>query len=311
MSRAACCRVLAVVTGALALALGATPAWGQVVPPHPVNPGSSQPFATADSGPTGSIGNGDPFQSDLWSQANLPITLIPFDASWMLAAESCNSWTESSSHSPTVSVARLAVPGKASNEYQKGCGALKEKKLSDAEEHERKAIQLYPNYAAAWVVLGQILQAEDKLKDGQTACSQARSVDPNYVAPYLCLANFAATEENWKEVSMLSGSALSLDPAGNAYSFYYAADAEFHLGDLGRAEKDARNSVTLDKWHHLAQIHLLLAEIDAAKSDFSGQAAQLREYLKLEPNSVDSARVRSTLATLDAKTPQDSTAAPK
>lgn len=300
------------MAGALALALSATSAFGQAVPPpHPVNAGPSQPFATVNSGSAASMGGSDTFQSDLWAQAALPLTVIPFDASWMLAAESCNSWTESSSHSPTVSVARLAVPGKASSEYQKGCGNLKDKKLSDAEQHERKAIQLYPNYAAAWVVLGQVLEAENKQKDGQMACSQARAVDPDYVAPYLCLANFAATEENWKEVSMLSVSALSLDPAGNAYSFYFAAEAEFHLGDSSKAEKDAQNSVTLDKWHHLAQVHLLLAEIDAAKQDFSGQASQLREYLKLDPNSADSAGIKSTLAKLDAKTPRDTAAAPK
>jgi tetratricopeptide (TPR) repeat protein len=246
------------------------------------------------------MGTGETVQPEIWTQA-VPTTLIPFDASWMLAAESCNSWTESSSHSPTVSVARLAVPGKASSEYQKGCGNLKDKKLSDAEGHERKAIELYPNYAAAWVVLGQILEAENKLKDGQMACSQARSVDPNYVAPYLCLANFAASEENWQEVSTLSGSALTLDPGGNAYSFYYAAEAEFHLGDLSRAEKDAHNSATLDKWHHLAQVHLVLAEIDEAKKDLSGQAAELREYLKLAPNSPDAPGIKSTLAKFDAK----------
>jgi tetratricopeptide (TPR) repeat protein len=242
---------------------------------------------------------GDALQSDLMFRAVSPASPIPFDPSWMLAAESCNSWTESSSHSPTVSVARLAVPGKASSEYQKGCGDLKDKKLGTAEGHERKAIELYPNYAAAWVVLGQILQAENKQKDGQMACSQARSVDPNYVAPYLCLANFAASEENWQEVSMLSGSALTLDPEGNAYSFYYAAEAELHLGDLSRAEKNARNAMTLDKWHHLAQVHLVLAQIDEAKKDFSGQAAQLREYLKQAPNSPDAPGIKSTLDKLN------------
>lgn len=239
-----------------------------------------------------------------WALASVPVTMAPIDTTWLLAAESCNSWTESSSHSPTVSIARLAVPGKASSEYQKGCGALKDKKLRDAEEHERNAIQLYPSYAAAWVVLGQILEAEDKRDDGRMACSQARSVDPNYVAPYLCLADLAATEENWQEESMLSGSALTLDPTDNAYSFYYAADAAFHLGDLAKAEKNAQNSVTLDKWHHLAQVHLLLAQIYKAKQDLMGEAAQLREFLKIAPNSADSAGVKSTLVKLEAKTSQ-------
>jgi tetratricopeptide (TPR) repeat protein len=122
------------------------------------------------------------------------------------------------------------------------------------------------------------------------------------VAPYLCLADFAASEENWPEVSMLSGSALTLDPAGNAYSFFYAATAAFHLGNLAKAEKDAQNSITLDKWKHLAQVHLLLAQIYKAKSDFMGQAAQLREYLKIAPNSADAPQVKSVLAQLQTQT---------
>jgi len=230
--------------------------------------------------------------------------MMPVDTSWLLAAESCNSWTESSAGSPTVSVARLSVPKKASSEYQKGCGALKDRRLNDAEEHERSAVKIYPNYAAAWVVLGQVLGAERKPDDGRMACSQARSVDPNYVAPYLCLADFAAAVQNWKEVSILTVSALSLDPTGNAYSFYYAAAAEFHEGDLDRAEKDAKNSIKLDKWHHLAKVHLLLAEIYKAKQDLAGQAAQLREYLKMAPNAADSAGIKTALVELEAKPQQ-------
>ncbi len=115
--------------------------------------------------------------------------------------ESCNSWTESGVKSPTVSAARLGVPGKASSEYQKACGAFKGRKLPDAEVHLHKAIDLYPNYAAAYVVLGQVLQSESKNDEAQAACSKAQELDPGYVAPYLCLAEFAANEGDWKKVA--------------------------------------------------------------------------------------------------------------
>jgi tetratricopeptide (TPR) repeat protein len=229
--------------------------------------------------------------------------LDPIDTSRVAAAEACNSWTEAGTKSPTVSVARLAVPGKATSEYQKGCGAFKGKRLDEAEQYVRNAIRLYPNYAAAWVVLGQILDAQKKRDDARKACSQARSVDPNYVAPFLCLADFAASEGDWQEVSILSGGALELDPSGNAYSFYYASAAALHLGDLSRAEKDAQNAVKLDTWHHMPQVHLVLAQIYQAQGNFHGQAIQLREYLKSAPaNSLDASSVKSTLAQLDAQT---------
>jgi tetratricopeptide (TPR) repeat protein len=296
----------AVIIGALALAFAllSLPAYGQSTPeprPSPLVPPPST--SNPDGFPTASMPD-DPISGSLWGPTIVPFGMMPVDTTWLMAAESCNSWTESSAHSPTVSVARLDVPKKASSEYQKGCSAFKDKRLGNAEEHERNAVRLYPQYAAAWVVLGQILEAENKRDDGRMACSQARSVDPNYVAPYLCLADFAAIEDNWKEVSILSVSALSLDPTGNAYSFFYAGDAAFHLGDLANAEHDAQNSIKLDKWHHLARVHLLMAQIYKAKQDFIKQAAELREYLKIAPNSADTPGIKTTLAQLEAKNSQ-------
>jgi tetratricopeptide (TPR) repeat protein len=293
------------IIGALALAFTSlSPAFGQAGSQPRPNPIIPPPSASDPNGLPTMPTPEDPLSGNIWAAGSIPVEMMPVDTTWLMAAESCNTWTESSAHSPTVSVARLDVPKKASSEYQKGCSAFKDRKLENAEEHERTAVQIYPSYAAAWVVLGQILEAENKPDDGRQACSQARSVDPDYVAPYLCLADFAATEDNWKEVSILSVGALSLDPTGNAYSFFYAADAAFHLGNLEKAEHDAQNSIKLDKWHHLARVHLLMAQIYKAKQDFVKQAAELREYLKIAPNSADSAGIKTTLAQLGAKDSQ-------
>ena len=246
------------------------------------------------------VGNGvDPFDS-----LNLPSTsLPPVSSTQLVDSEACNSWTESGVKSPTVSAARLAIPGKASSEYQKGCGSYKDKHLEQAEQHLRKAIEVYPQYAAAWVVLGQVLDAQHKRDDAREACSQAVTLDPTYVAPYLCLAEFSATEADWKQVSTLSDRAMSLDPVNNPYSLYYQADADVHLDQVSKAETSALAAVRLDTWHHLPQLHLLLAQIYAAKGDPNAEAAQLREYLKLAPNSGDAAGARETLAQLQQHPP--------
>ncbi len=219
----------------------------------------------------------------------------------LMDSEGCNSWTESGVHSPTVSVARLAVPGKATGEYQRGCGAYKDKRLDQAERHLRKAIDIYPSYPAAWVVLGQVLDAQHKREDARQACSEAIKIDATYVAPYLCLAEFSATEDDWKQVSSLSERALALDPANNPYSLYYTAAAAFHLNDLAAAERNALAAVALDPWHHIPRLHLLLAQIYAAKGEPDEEAAQLRDYLKVAPNSGDAAGARDTLAQLQLR----------
>jgi tetratricopeptide (TPR) repeat protein len=243
-------------------------------------------------------GTADPFEDLYGSQPMIP---MPSASSQLADSEGCNSWTESGVRSPTVSVARLAVPGKASGEYQKGCGAYKDKRLDQAEQHLRKAIEIYPSYPAAWVVLGQVLGDQHKRDDARQACSRAIKIDSTYVAPYLCLAQFSATENDWKQVSSLAEHAMALDPVRNPYSLYYTADAAFHLNDLEKAETSALAAVALDPWHHLPQLHLLLAQIYAAKGDPHAEAEQLRNYLKVAPNSGDAAGARNTLAQLESR----------
>jgi tetratricopeptide repeat protein len=266
--------------------------------PHPIG---NQPTASGPTFGSGAITPGTetgPFDDLHGSPLMIP---MPSPSSQLADSEGCNSWTESEVHSPTVSVARLAVPGKAGSEYQKGCGAYKDKHLEDAERHLRKAIEIYPSYPAAWVVLGQALDGLHKRDDARQACSQAVNIDPTYVAPYLCLAQFSATENDWKQVSSLAEHAMVLDPVRNPYVLYYMADAALHLNDLDKAETSAQTAVALDPWHHLPQLHLLLAQIYAAKGDPHAEAEQLRNYLKVAPNSGDAAGVRNTLAQLESQ----------
>ena len=228
----------------------------------------------------------------------------------MVDSESCNSWTESGVHSLTVSAKRLAVPPKATSEFQRACGAFKSRKFPEAEDHLRKAIEVYPDYSAAWVVLGQVLESEKKLDDAQEACTKARDLDPDYVASYLCLEEFAANDGKWDTLADLSGRALAIDPIGNPYALYYAADACLHLNQLSQGEMHAQAAVKLDTWHHLPELHLLLAQIYKTAGNVQGEIVQLREFLKAAPNSKDATQAKTMLAQLEAP-PSGGPAAPK
>jgi tetratricopeptide (TPR) repeat protein len=282
----------------MTLALSVASSYAQKVPP---SAGRSPSDNGAPTDPEGVSTLDNPGNAFARIYAPPSPSLLPWDTSGIVNTEACNSWTDSGVHSPTVSTARLAVPGKASSEFQKACGAYKDKKFSQAEEHVRKALTEYPQYVAAWVVLGQILDAQNKRADARTACAQATTVDPNYVAPYLCLAEFAATEAKWDEVSSLSQRALSLDPVNNVYSLYYAADASVHLLRIAEAETKALAAIQLDTWHHLPQLHLLLAQVYAAKGDVRAEVTNLKQYLKLAPNAGDAAGAKTTLAQLEAR----------
>jgi len=242
----------------------------------------------------------DPFLTPMTTPG--VITVTP-ESARTVEAEACNSWTDSGVHSPTVSVTRLEVPDKASGEFQKACSSYKSKRYTDAEGHARKALDIYPGYAASWVLLGQVLDAQHHQEQAGQACSQAATVDPKYIAPYLCLAEFAARSEDWNQVSQLSDQALSIDPTSNAYALYYSAAANFHLQHLPDAEQHARAAVDLDPWHRLPQVHLLLANIYATKGDPRAEATELKAFLKIASNSPEAPEARSMLKELESPTP--------
>ena len=178
---------------------------------------------------------------------------------------------------------------------------MKDKRWQEAESHVRKAIEMYPNYVSAYVVLGQILDAQNHRDDARKACAQAEAIDPSYASPYLRLADFAADDNDWREVEQMAAHALQVNPVHSADSLYYQAAAAFHLARLREAETSALEAVRLDLWHHIPEIHLLLAHVYQAKGDIQAQAQQLKEYLKNAPSSPDYAEAKALLAQIGSQ----------
>lgn len=226
--------------------------------------------------------------------------MMPIDNSRLINAESCQTWTAAALNSPTVSVARLGVPGSASHQFQKACGDFKGNKLKSAEDHARKAVKIYPDYAPAWVLLGQILQADHKDQEAIDACRKGENADPNYAPPYICLAGFAARADDWDEAYSLSSRALSLDPATDPYAYLSAATADFHLKRLDQAELYARSAEKLDKWNHIPQVHLLLANLYDVRRNQAQETAELRKFLKISPHNADWESAKAKLSQIES-----------
>jgi cytochrome c-type biogenesis protein CcmH/NrfG len=198
-----------------------------------------------------------------------------------------------------ASVATLEVPPRAQKEYGAACSALKSNRLAVSERHLRRAVQIYPEYVAGWVMLGQILEAQQQPDQARSACSRASHADPNYLAPYLCLAEIVGREEKWDEVLHYTTRALELDPLHDPYAYFFSAIAYFSLNQFAEAEKRALKAEELDREHHEPRVQFLLGQIYKAKHDSMNAATQLREYLKYAPNAQDSETVKKDLAELE------------
>jgi Flp pilus assembly protein TadD len=201
--------------------------------------------------------------------------------------------------SPTVPIANLQAAAKAKKEYGAACAALKDRKIGEAEEHLRRAVQRDPKYPAAWVTLGQILAAKERPDEARDACSQALAADPGYLPPYLCLTDVAARAQKWDQTLQLSSRAIELEPTNDAVAYGYNAAANLNLHRLSEAEKSALRALEIDKNNNDPRVHFLLAQIYEAKGDPQNEAAQLREYLKFATDPSDAAMVKQYLTQLE------------
>jgi tetratricopeptide (TPR) repeat protein len=196
----------------------------------------------------------------------------------------------------TVSVTALQIPEKAQKEYDEACANLKKNKLPETEQHLRKATDIYPQYVAGWVMLGQILDQRQEPEKARDACSRASSADSKYLPAYLCLAEIAGREQKWDEVLKMTSRALELDAEHDAYAYFFSAAAHLNLDQLPEAEATGLKAEAIDKDHYEPLIQFLLAQIYEAKNDAADAASHLREYLKIVPDAQDAENVKKELA---------------
>jgi hypothetical protein len=291
-----------VVFWALLIALSAVPLQAQ----------KGSPPSGGAGGSRGSSGTPPPRSSrpDIsTTQPGMPNTqpgvfippMEPLPKPMVVEDETCLPWDLPDVRGATVSAIRLGVPSKARNEYEKACGAFKRKKLPEAEQHVRDAIDKYSNYLAAWVMLGQVLQGEQKMKEAHDACSEALRVDPTYVPPYLCLAGLLERENQWGDLLTMSDRFLGMNLVGDRYAYYYSAIAHFHLYDLPEAQKSVSRAIAIDSEHHQPGLYFLLAQIYGEQGDVANAAAQIKQFLKYNNVRQDKDAAKQYLAKLQSQ----------
>jgi tetratricopeptide (TPR) repeat protein len=212
--------------------------------------------------------------------------------------ESCFMWPLTGLRAPTAGVASLEVPGQARKDFQHACRAISDKKMAQAEQHLRKALHEDAQYPAGWVLLGQVLKAQQKLEESRNACSQVLKIDPNYVAADLCLADLCAIEQRWEEMLGFANAAIALDPGNDPHAYFYAAGAYFGLHRLPEAERSALKAAEIDKINREPRAHFLLAQIYELERKPDAEAIQLQEYLKATTDPQEVAIVKKYLANL-------------
>ncbi len=208
----------------------------------------------------------------------------------------------------TVSMISLAAPKDARKAFEKGLAASKKNNAPEAEKDFRRAIDLYPKYAAAWTELGKIQASRNELVDARQSFDKAIEADPKFLDPFLQISLLAMQAKKWQELAEVTSRAMRLDPFELPQIYLFNAVANYNLRNIDAAERSIRAAAKLDTLQQFAEISYLQALILIQRRDYPAAAERLRNYLKLAPDSADAPMARDQLTRLDKAIAQNAAA---
>jgi tetratricopeptide (TPR) repeat protein len=200
----------------------------------------------------------------------------------------------------SVSLTSMMAPKEAKKLAGKASKALQKNKPDEAEKLLRSALQIHPQYAEAYYLLGQICQIRGRNEDAREKFEQAIAADGLYVGPYLQLARLELVEAKWQIAADHTTKALELDPVGYPEAYYLDALARYELRDLMAAERSARMGLRLDLNKQYPRLYLVLASILAVGKDNQGSVKAMKDYLKAAPKAKDAPAVRKSLEEIES-----------
>ena len=204
----------------------------------------------------------------------------------------------------TVSAVSLAAPKDAHKAYTKGLEQVKKGKTGDALASFEKAVEVYPNYAAAWYEIGRIeLNAADNAA-ARHAFETAVKADPKFVLPYVELSVVELRAQKWQALADVTDKVIQLNSFDYPQAYYYNAAANYYMKNMDKAEKSAREADRLDTRHEIPKNLRLLGILLAQRQEYTGAAEKFRAYLQLAPNADDAETVRKQLAQVESAVAQ-------
>ena len=195
-----------------------------------------------------------------------------------------------------VSAAVLSIPAGAVREYQAAQRCLSRQDPERAAEHLAHAVQIAPQFAAAWNQLGVMAYQARRFSDAEANFRRALDADREAFEP---LVNLGGVLLNLKRPQEALGynQRAALRRPNNALANSQLGLTYFDLGDADTAEKYLRMAIQLDP-AHFSHPQLVLAEIYRKRGDRESAVSQLRAFLELHPDAPEADGVRREIAEL-------------
>ena len=192
----------------------------------------------------------------------------------------------------SISATSAMAPGNAKKAFEKGRQQAQKEKLDDAEKSLAKAVQIYPNYAAAWYELGQVQFRKKDVAAARHSWEQSLAADAKYVRPYVGLCQLNMQDKRWQELGDNSDKLLALDPISFPEGWFWNAAANYMLHKFSAAEKSARQGLKIDEHHQLPKLEYLLGMVLIQEHAYQDASGHMQQFLQLskEPSEIQEAQ---------------------
>lgn len=210
--------------------------------------------------------------------------------------------------SDVVSVHELSIPDKARNDYNKGVRRLNRKDWSGSIPDFQRAIKAFPGFFEAYDLLGAAQLAMQDWADAEVSFRQAIDLSHgSYGPPHFGLGLILCIDHKQvADAEAIVRDGLHVDPT-DASGHFALAWILYTRARLTDAENSAREAVRCKPAY--AEPYLLLAQIHLRLKSWSDAVEDLDRYLKLDPASARSARMRSVRDQAESLLARQTTAA--
>lgn len=190
---------------------------------------------------------------------------------------------------PAISAAELNIPAKARREFDKGKEFFDKGRLDEASKRFTKAAEIYPQYAAAYDMLG-VMASHSAPAEAKGFFQQALAADKSYIPAAAHLAKVYVGEKDFPDAEPLLTRTLAISPQATEALFLLA----YVQAKLDKFEDAIHTTDRLHQLDHrdLALVHFVAAECYTSLKRPEEAVAQYEMYLKEAPlgPSVDIAK---------------------
>lgn len=196
----------------------------------------------------------------------------------------------------SVPASQLAVPEKAQREYQEAQKDLARREVEAALKHLERAVEIAPQFSAAWNNLGTIAYQTQRFQRAEECFRQSLAADPDSYEPLVNLGGVLIDLHKLDEAWTYNVYAVLARP-NDALANAQLGMTYFGLGKLDLAEKRLIEARRLDP-AHFSHPQLFLAEIHLRRGDRRSAADDMEDFLKHHPDWPRAERMRQTIAEL-------------